>query len=128
MTRSVGRSTWTTETIRAEDLTEEDTVLVGGIWREIFDVWKDGDDPAAMFGDGEPTTVALLAKTDWNSPCWVAIRYVDEDRSTQDEIEDALYFFRLRELVQVQKELPYVPAPTPAQPYRGRKGKKRERR
>lgn len=45
MTRSVGRSTWTTETIRAIDLREQDTVLVDGIWRELFDVWKHGDEP-----------------------------------------------------------------------------------
>lgn len=128
MTRSVGRSTWTMETIRAIDLTEEDTVLVGGIWREILDVWKGGDDPAAKFGDGEPTTVALLGKIDWDSPCWVAVRYVDEDRSTPDEIEDGLHFLRLRELVQVQKELPFTPPQTPALPYRGRKAKKRGRR
>ncbi|MYR62437.1 hypothetical protein GTY54_41640 [Streptomyces sp. SID625] len=127
MTRSSRRTTWTTETIRAVDLTDEDMVLVGGVWREIFDVWKDDDDPTVMFGEGEPTTTALLDKIDWDSPCWVGIRYVDEDRSTSRDIVDALHFFRLRELVQVQKEVPYVP-PTPLQPPRGRKGKKRGHR
>ncbi|MFB8442680.1 hypothetical protein ACFC7A_26880 [Streptomyces niveus] len=96
------RPTWTTATIRAVDLRDDDTVLINGTWREVFDVWKDGDDPAPQFGEGEPLTVAILAKTDWSSPCWVAVRYVDEDRSTASDIESALHFLRLRELVQVQ--------------------------
>lgn len=104
------RTIWTTETIRAEDLHEKDTVLVNGVWREIFDVWKDGDDPAYQFGEDNPTTAAIRAKVHWNSPCWVAIRYVDEDRSTVHQIEDALHFFRLRELVQVQTPAPGFPA------------------
>ncbi|MFC7791387.1 hypothetical protein [Streptomyces cinereoruber] len=110
------RSTWTTETIRAVDLAGKDTVLIDGIWREIFDTWKDGDDPAAMFGEDDPTTKALLEKIDWGSPCWVGVRYVSEERSDEDHVEDALHFFRLRDLVQVQKEIPAdVPAPTPRQ-------------
>jgi hypothetical protein len=100
------RSTWNTDTIRAADLTDTDTVLISGLWREILDVWQDGDDPSARFGADSPTAKSLLAKIDWSSPCWIGVRYVDEDRSTPNEIEDALHFFRLRELVQVQREIP----------------------
>ncbi|MFJ5890312.1 hypothetical protein [Streptomyces californicus] len=100
------RSTWTTETIRASDLTDADTVLIDGIWREILDVWTPESDPAAQFGDNSATTAAILAKVDWSSPCWMAVRVVDEDRSTDDDLEDVLHFFRLRELVEVQKEIP----------------------
>lgn len=102
------RSTWTTQTIRATDLVDSDTVLIEGVWREILDVWGPEDDPAAEFGEDDPTTLAIEAKTDWSSPCWVAVRFIDEDRSTDMGIEDALHFFRLRDLVQVQKEIPAI--------------------
>ncbi|MCX4657293.1 hypothetical protein OG249_36135 [Streptomyces microflavus] len=116
MNPSPARSTWAVETVRASDLTDSDTVKIQGVWREIFDVWRDTDDPAAMFGENNPTTVAILARTDWVSPCWIGVRYVNEDRSTGHEVEDALHFFRLRTLVEVQKEVP----PARRLPPRGR--------
>ncbi|WP_086779517.1 hypothetical protein [Streptomyces griseus] len=100
------RSTWTTQTIRASDLTGTDTVLIEGVWREVLDVWTGDDDPAAQFGEDNPTTLAILAKTDWSTPCWIAVRFVDEDRSNDMESMDSLHFFRLRDLVEVQKEIP----------------------
>lgn len=106
MSTNPARSTWTSQTIRASDLVDSDTVLIEGVWREILDVWTAEDDPAAEFGEDNPTTLAILAKTDWSSPCWLAVRFVDEDRSTDQESIDALHFFRLRDLVQVQKEVP----------------------
>ncbi|MBA0053451.1 hypothetical protein E0L36_22005 [Streptomyces sp. AJS327] len=98
------RSTWSAQTIRAVDLVDNDDVLIGGRWREVLDTWQDTDDPAAQFGDDHETTKAIEAKTAWFSPCWIAVRYVDEDNSTPDEIHDRLHFFRLRDLVQVQRE------------------------
>ncbi|MDJ0463076.1 hypothetical protein [Streptomyces sp. H27-C3] len=96
------RRVWATVTVRAEELLETDTIKVDGKWREVFDVWKDGDDVAEMFGDGSDLTVKIMNKIDWNSPCWVAVRYVDEGRSTADEVESGIAFFTLRDLVEIQ--------------------------
>ncbi|MGW0545600.1 hypothetical protein ACWD0D_35730, partial [Streptomyces griseoincarnatus] len=82
MSANPTRPTWAVQTIRAGDLVDSDTVRIHNVWREILDVWRDTDDPAAMFGEDDPTTVAILRKTDWCSPCWIGVRYVDEDRST----------------------------------------------
>ncbi|NGO66781.1 hypothetical protein [Streptomyces boncukensis] len=104
MSSTEPRSTWSIDTIRAADLVDNDDVLINGRWREVLDTWQDTDDPAAQFGDDHETTKAIEAKTAWCSPCWIAVRYVDEDNSTPNEIESRLHFFRLRDLVQVQRE------------------------
>ncbi|MFD3978280.1 hypothetical protein ACFWR6_06805 [Streptomyces griseus] len=106
------RSTWTTQTIRASDLVDSDTVLIEGVWCAILDVWTAEDDPGAFFGEAHPTTAEIEAKTDWAVPCWIAVRFLDEDQSNSDETEDALHFFRLHDLVEVQKEIPPVPHTT----------------
>ncbi|KUL44789.1 hypothetical protein ADL22_12665 [Streptomyces sp. NRRL F-4489] len=96
------RQFWTTATVRAEELLESDTIKVDGKWREVFDVWKEGDDVAGNFGDDSDLTKMIMEKTDWMSPCWVAVRYVDEEKSTANEIESGLAFFTLRDLVEIQ--------------------------
>jgi hypothetical protein len=100
------RSTWTTDSIRAVDLADNDTVLIDGVWREVLDVWNDDDDPAAQFGDDHWMTILIDAKVSWCSPSWTAVRYVHEETSTAVEIDSRLHFFRCRELVTVQREIP----------------------
>lgn len=100
------RSTWTTEVIRADDLTDQDTVLIDGAWREILDVWHNGDDPAAQFGDNSELTKAITPYIGYVSACWVVVRFVKEERSTEDDVASGFCALRLRELVQVQKEVP----------------------
>ncbi|WP_433856680.1 hypothetical protein [Streptomyces kronopolitis] len=99
------RSTWTTDTVRAVDLEDNDSVLIDGAWREVLDVWNDDDDPAAQFGDDHPMTLAILDKVAWCSPSWTAVRYVHEETSTPNEVDSRLHFFRCRDLVQVQREV-----------------------
>lgn len=84
------------------------TVRINGIWREVFDVWADGDDPATTFGDDGEYTKQIGESIDYASPCWVVVRYVVEERSNCAEVSDAIHRFRTCDLVDVQ-----VPEPLP---------------
>ncbi|MGW4007933.1 hypothetical protein [Streptomyces sp. NPDC004763] len=105
MISSAPRSTWTTDTIRAADLTGGDAALIKGKWREVLDVWQAGDDPAAEFGEDSETTRAILNMTAWETPCWIGVRYLDEGMSDADSVRGSMTFLRLVDLVQVQREI-----------------------
>ncbi|MGW1989601.1 hypothetical protein [Embleya sp. NPDC001921] len=96
------RTTWTTTQVRAVDLYNDDTVLIDGVWREVLDVWKNGDKPEHTFGEDSPTTAEIRARLDWTSVCWIAIRYVDEKRSTPCTIAHGIHVVRTRSLMTVQ--------------------------
>ncbi|MEJ3741799.1 hypothetical protein WEI85_00655 [Actinomycetes bacterium KLBMP 9797] len=78
------------------------TVLIGGIWREVFEVWADGENPASLFGEDAEYTKVITDALDYASACWVLVRHVVEEKSTPFEVADAVHRFRTCELVEVQ--------------------------
>ena len=78
------------------------TVQIDGKWREVFEVWTDGDDPARVFGENSDYAKAIGEFIDYASPCWVVVRYVVEEKSNSAEIDDAIHRFRTCDLVAVQ--------------------------
>lgn len=77
------------------------TVKIDGVWREVFDVWAEGDDAYEMFGQDSPTAQKINDKIDWASPVWVGVRYLTEEFSDAGNLEDALHFWRTCEPVHV---------------------------
>ncbi|MFD3851665.1 hypothetical protein ACFWVB_38205 [Streptomyces microflavus] len=99
---------WTSLTIPATDLVEDDTVLVDGVWRTVLDTWTSEDDPAEL-GEDDPAVLAILDMTAWYRTDWIAARYVDVDQSATTEIEEGLLFLHLGNVVQVRREMPATP-------------------
>jgi hypothetical protein len=87
------------------------TVRIDGTWREVFDIWQSGDDPAEIPVADDAVTARIADAIDYASPCWVVVRYVVEERCTPAEIADGLCTLRTCDLVEVQVPDPrHLPA------------------
>lgn len=90
--------------IRAADLVDGDGLMVNGRWREVLDVWKDGDFDAATAMYSDPTCAEreLIADHLGSFSQYVVVRLLEESTEDLGDMKTFATAFRMVDLVTVQ--------------------------
>lgn len=101
------RNLFEVKLVRACDLRFSDVIRVGNQWVDVFDIWRQGDNPETTYGDAEykhgvTYTDFINYALDWSIDTWVVIRWYDRNESNQAESEDQLLKLYRFQLVEVQ--------------------------
>ncbi|MFI1189277.1 hypothetical protein [Streptomyces californicus] len=81
------RPSWNVRLVRARDVQERDVIRLDGRWREVMDVYNNGDDPALQFGRDSTISHEIQAVLDRADDVWTALRFVVEEKCSGAEIE-----------------------------------------
>ncbi|MET8605721.1 hypothetical protein ABZV92_19480 [Streptomyces rubiginosohelvolus] len=100
------RSFWDVRLVRADDVRAQDVVRLDGRWREVMDVYNDGDDPALDFGRDSSITHEIQSVLNRAHGVWTALRFVDEEKCSGADIETRVAGLLWCSLLEVQVEVP----------------------